>query len=165
MEDSDVFLLHAFDTPTLATAASKPLPACVCLNNLIFLFLLQHWFPLLFLAYSFLLCSVWHLSFLLLHFHLSFLSCLLPTQLQVWTGLQTVDLSSFSRENESLSIFLICLSKSTGKSLNRLTTVLGLFLLLLRITTQLSTTHVLSKCTTKIYPSYFRAFLKQDISY
>lgn len=32
-----------------------------CLNNTVFLFLPEHWFPLLFLAYNSLLCSVWYL--------------------------------------------------------------------------------------------------------
>ena len=79
-------------------------------------------------------------------------------------GLQTVDPYTFSFGHGSLGIVLICLPKSTGKSLNRLSTALGLVLLLLEITSQLLTTYMLSKYTTKNYPSYFRAFPKQDAS-
>lgn len=107
-------------------------------------------------SYSWLttLCSVVSdiCHFFLLHFHLSFLLGLWPTQLQMWVGLKKVNTLLFHLGTES-GIFLICLLESTGKCLNRLFTALGVGLFLLKIALQLATTYMLSKCTTKYYPS------------
>lgn len=128
MEDSCVVLLYAFHAPALDIPASKP-PCTYSVSTISSLS-----FPSStgFLSYSWLTtsCSVVLdiCHFFLLHLHLSFLTCLLPTQLQKWVGLQSIPTLSFG--HGSLGIFLICLPKSTGESLNRLSTALGLVLLL-----------------------------------
>ena len=58
MEDSYVVLLYAFDAPAFASLLLNLPLHLLFLNNPVFLFPLQHWFPLLHLAYKFLLCSV-----------------------------------------------------------------------------------------------------------
>lgn len=159
MEDSYVLLICAFHAPTLAIPDFESLPAFISTTA-------SFPFPsnISFLSYSRITASCSVVSdtclFFPLHFCISFLSYLLPTQLQIWVGFQTVNPYTFSFVHGSLGIFLICFLRSTGKNLNRLPTSF----LLLKITSQLPTTSMFSKCTIKNYPSYFRAFLKQETS-
>lgn len=121
-------------------------------NNIVFLFMPQHWVPLLFLAYNSLLCSVWHLSFLSSPFSplFPFGTLAYAASNVCWT--QKSESLLFHLGTES-GIFLICLPEWTGKCLNRLSTALGVGLFLLKIALQSATTYMLSKCTTKYYPS------------